>query len=73
LARSGEYERRALFELDARAQYAGAKPDSSALFAVRDREAQLLRELLDGVQVLEVTAPFPTDPRRIADALAQWY
>ncbi len=71
LARTGAYERRTLYELDARVRYADAKPGPSRLAAVRDREAELLRNLLEGVQVLEVKAPFPTDPRRVADALAQ--
>jgi hypothetical protein len=71
LARSGAYERRTLYELDARVRYADANPGPSRLAAVRDRETERLRNLLDGVQVLEVMAPFPSDPRRVADALAQ--
>jgi hypothetical protein len=72
LARSAEYERRTLYELDARARYATASAGNSALAVVRDRESERLRHLLDGVQVLEVVAPFPTDPRRVADALAEY-
>ncbi len=71
LAQSGAYERRTLYELDARVRYADATPGQSALAAVQGRETERLRDLLQGVQVLEVTAPFPTDPRRVADALAQ--
>ncbi|MFZ1995888.1 MAG: hypothetical protein WAU75_17380 [Solirubrobacteraceae bacterium] len=71
LARSGAYERRTLYELDARVRYADANPGPSHLAAVRDRETERLRNLLDGVQILEVMAPFPTDPRRVAGALAQ--
>jgi hypothetical protein len=71
LARTGAYERRTLYELDARVRYADATPGPSRLAAVRDHETELLRNLLDGVQVLEVMAPFPADPRRVADALAQ--
>jgi hypothetical protein len=71
LARSGAYERRTLYELDARVRYADANPGPSRLAAVRDRETERLRHLLDGVQILEVMAPFPTDPRRVAGALAQ--
>jgi hypothetical protein len=70
LARSAAYERRTLYELDARARYASACSDPSPLLAIPDLEARLLRRMLDGVQLLEVTAPFPTDPRRVADALA---
>jgi hypothetical protein len=71
LARSGAYERRTLYELDARVRYADANPGPSRLDGVRDRETQRLLNLLEGVQVLEVMAPFPTDPRKVADALAQ--
>jgi hypothetical protein len=71
LARTGAYERRTLYELDARVRYADAIPGPSRLAAVRDRETERLRNLLNGVQILEVLAPFPTDPRRVADALAQ--
>jgi hypothetical protein len=72
LALTGAYERRTLYELDARVRYADANPGPSRLAAVRDRETERLRDLLEGVQVLEVTAPFPTDPRRVADALARY-
>jgi hypothetical protein len=72
LAQSAAYERRTLYELDARARYARAERGPSPLVRVPDVEAELLRNVLDGVQLLEVRAPFPTDPRRVADALAQW-
>jgi len=72
LAKSSAYERRTLYELDARVRYASAEPGPSALLAVPGLEADLLRGVLDGVQLLEVKAPFPTDPRKVADALAKW-
>jgi hypothetical protein len=72
LARSAEYERRTLYELDARAGYATARAGISPLAAIRDRESDRLHHLLKSVQVLEVSAPFPTDPRRVADALAEY-
>ena len=72
LARTGAYERRTLYELDARARYADARPGPSRLDDVCDRETERLGNLLEGVQVLEVMAPFPTDPRRVADALARY-
>jgi hypothetical protein len=72
LARSAAYERRTLYELDARVRYASASAGSSPLAAIPDRESERLRHLLAGVQVLEVSAPFPTDPRRVADALAEY-
>jgi hypothetical protein len=72
LARSAAYERRTLYELDARVRYARADSGPSPLLGVPGIEADLLRDVLDGVQLLEVRAPFPTDPRRVADALAPW-
>jgi hypothetical protein len=72
LARTAAYERRSLYELDARVRYAEPDIGPSALAEVRALEAQQLRRLLNDVQVLEVNAPFPTDPRRVADALAKW-
>lgn len=72
LTQSSAYERRTLYELDARVRYASAQPGPSPLLAVRDLEAELLRGVLAGVQLLEVKAPFPTDPRKVADALAKW-
>jgi hypothetical protein len=72
LARSAGYERRTLYELDARARYADLQPVPSPLLGVPDIEAEMLRGVLEKVQLLEVRAPFPTDPRRVADALARW-
>ncbi|MBV9581903.1 MAG: hypothetical protein JO057_25255 [Chloroflexi bacterium] len=72
LAQSAVYERRSLYELDARVRYAFAQSGPSPLLRVADREADLLRNLLAGVRLLEVKAPFPTDPRKVADALARW-
>jgi hypothetical protein len=72
LARSAAYERRTLYELDARARYATGQAGRSPLGEVPDVEAEMLRTLLENVQLLEVRAPFPTDPRKVADAVAQW-
>lgn len=72
LAQSAAYERRSLYELDARVRYSGAQPGPSPLLGVAGLEADLLRNLLAGVRLLEVKAPFPTDPRKVADALARW-
>jgi hypothetical protein len=71
LARSAAYERRHFFELHRRAQYAMPAPSDDLERAVAEREEELLSELLQGVMVLEASAPFPTDPRRVADALAE--
>lgn len=70
LALSAAYERRALYELDARTRYAIGANAPSPLLQVPAQEAELLRGVLEGVQLLEVRAPFPSDPRKIADALA---
>lgn len=72
LAQTAAYERRTLYELDARVRYAAANAGGSPLADVADRESERLRALLHGVEVLEVTAPFPTDPGRVADALAKY-
>ncbi len=72
LAVSAAYERRALYEFDARTRYGTGKLGPTALDRVPGDEAELLRGVLDGVQLLEVKAPFPTDPRKVADALARW-
>lgn len=72
LARSAAYERRPLYELDARVRYASGAAGPSPLLAVADLEAEQLRDVLRGVQLLEIRAPFPTDPGRVADALAAW-
>jgi hypothetical protein len=72
LSQSAAYERRSLYELDARVRYASAQPGPSPLASIAGREAALLRTLLADVRLLEVKAPFPTDPRKVADALAQW-
>jgi hypothetical protein len=73
LSQSAAYERRTLYELDARVRYASTQADPSPLLDVAAIEAEMLRKLLDGVQLLEVRAPFPTDPRKVADALARWH
>lgn len=72
LALSAAYERRGLCELDARSRYAVAAHGPSPLLRVPAQEAELLGGVLDGVQVLEVEAPFPIDPRKVARALAPW-
>jgi hypothetical protein len=71
LALSAAYERRALYELDARTRYAIGAHAPSPLLDVPAQEAELVRGVLEGVQLLEVRASFPSDPRKIADALAQ--
>jgi hypothetical protein len=69
LARSAAFERRRYFELLQRAGYAlPSRPASRQDDAIAADEA-LLRTALDRVPVVSVEAPFPTDPRRVADAI----
>jgi hypothetical protein len=69
LARSAAYERRHYFELLQRAGYAlpnrSAAPQDRAIAA----DEAILRALFERVRVVVVDAPFPTDPRRVADAI----
>jgi hypothetical protein len=70
LARTADFERRGLFELHDRACW--ALPDRER--GVRERllahEREFLRGVLARTMVIEVQAPFPTDPRPVADAIA---
>ena len=63
LAQSAAYERRSLYELDARVRYASAQPGPSPLLGVAGREAELLRNSLAGVRLLEVEAPVSDGPQ----------
>jgi hypothetical protein len=69
LARSAAYERRHYFELLQRAGYAlpnrPAAPQERAIAA----DEALLRAAFERVRVVTVDAPFPTDPRPVADAI----
>jgi hypothetical protein len=69
LARTAAYERRPYFELLQRAGYAlpdrPATPQDRAIAA----DEALLRAAFEGVRVVTVDAPFPTDPRPVADAI----
>jgi hypothetical protein len=67
LAASAFAERGEFMALQQRAAYAEARAFDVAALIEGDRRA--LRRLLDGTPVVEVSAPFPTDPRRVADAL----
>ena len=69
LARSAAYERRSYFELLQRAGYAlPGRPAGSQDRAIAADEV-LLRAVLERVRVVTVDAPFPTDPRVVADAI----
>ena len=73
LARSAAYERRHYLELLQRAGYAlpgrPAAPQDRAIAA----DEGMLRAVFEQVRVVTVDAPFPTDPRRVADAILAAY
>jgi hypothetical protein len=70
LARSASYERRDYLSLAERARYVRGDddgPDVARL--VEEREERQLASVLASARVIEVQAPFPTDPRRVAEAI----
>jgi hypothetical protein len=69
LARTAAFERRELFQLHDRARFAfpGWADAGQASLAEEER---LLREALANVPVIEVKAPFPVDPRLVAQAVS---
>lgn len=70
LARSAAYERRPWFALQERARYAVPEREAvETVEAVVERERDLLRPVLSAIRLVSVRAPFPTDPRRLADAI----
>jgi hypothetical protein len=74
LARTAAYERRGFFQLLERRAYAFAGQDARPGPAERTLrvEQELLASVLDGTRTVEVRAPFPVDPRRIATTLGAW-
>ena len=71
LAVSAQAERDTYWAYRRRAAYAGGKGKSEADDVLR-REIALIRATLGAVPVVEVSAPFPTDPRRVAAAIEPW-
>ena len=69
LARSAAYERRHYFELLQRAGYAMPGRPASVLERAINADELILRTVLEQVPVVVVEAPFPTDPRPVADAI----
>lgn len=69
LARSAAYERRAYFGMLQRAAY--LMPDRPATVVERAIafDEALLREAFTRIELVTVRAPFPTDPRRVADEI----
>jgi hypothetical protein len=71
LARSAAYERRTYFGLLQRAGFVSARRPVSVVEEAIGREESILHAVLAGCTVLAVRAPFPTDPTRVANAIAQ--
>jgi hypothetical protein len=69
LARSAAFERRGWYELMLRASYATPHRHPDLPERALAVETDLLQPILERVSVLEVRTPFPTDPRRVADAV----
>jgi hypothetical protein len=68
VAEMNAYERQDFFNLHARARYALATAEDPRRTSLAAEE-RLLVDLLADVEILNVVAPFPTDPRRVADAI----
>lgn len=71
LALSASYERRQSFDVHERRRYSSGDHGEVSRREVEEREEAFLLAALEGVPILEVRAPFPADPRRIADAVLQ--
>lgn len=69
LSRTAGYERRAYFALRQRAAY--VLPDQPTTISDRaiEADAAFLRTTLQDIPILGVHAPFPTDPRTVAEAI----
>jgi hypothetical protein len=71
LARSGAYERRELFAVLQRRGYAFPADAADAMERAIAAETTILERALATGRTFEVRAPFPVDPRRVAEALAR--
>jgi hypothetical protein len=70
LARSATYERRDYLTLAERARYVRNGDDGPDIaHLIEDRDERNLASVLASAQVIEVQTPFPTDPRRIVEAV----
>ena len=72
LARSAAYERRPWFAIQERARYAAPERAAEGPEEVIARERDLLRPVLSAIRLVSVKAPFPVDPRRVAEALSPY-
>jgi hypothetical protein len=72
LARAAAFERRAFFGLHERSRYALPDRDGDMEATIVEREERFLTKVFESRRVINVNAPFPTDPRRVAEAIARW-
>jgi hypothetical protein len=70
LVRTAAFERRPYFALRQRASYALTNVADDGAADAMAREEAILTRLLGGSKIFRVDTPFPTDPRRVAEALA---
>jgi hypothetical protein len=68
---SAQAERDTYWAYRRRAAYSAGRGKTEADDVLR-REVELIRSVLGAVPVVEVSAPFPTDPRRVAAAIEPW-
>jgi hypothetical protein len=69
LARSAAFERRELFAMLERRRYAFPRETENLIERAIAEETRLLERALGSGQTLELRAPFPVDPRTVAEAL----
>ena len=69
LARTAAYERRSYLNLLDRFAYHDTRRPTGAMARAVAADEAVLRDVCAGVRVLEVEAPFPADPGRVADAI----
>ena len=69
LARSAAYERRAYFGMLQRAGYLLPERPATVVERAIAFDEAVLREAFTRVELVTIRAPFPTDPRRVADEI----
>jgi hypothetical protein len=69
LARSAAFERRELFSVLERRRYAFPRETGTPMESAIAEETRLLEQALGKRRTLELRAPFPVDPRKVAEAL----
>jgi hypothetical protein len=72
LSRAAAFERRAFFGLHERSRYSLPDRDGDVEATIVEREERFLTKVFESRRLINVNAPFPTDPRRVAEAIARW-